>query len=169
MAKTTVNGLCHTTSATVTRPADTNAYTAGDVVCNSTSAPVVMTFSDAFKFNHTVLQHAVITSSANVATKPDLELWLFDTTITMDNDNAAFTPTDAEMLTLVAVVPFLTADFKVGDATSGAGGNSVCESKNLGIPINPAASDDLYGVLVARNAYVPVSGEVFTVRLKFLD
>jgi hypothetical protein len=167
--KSVVLGQCHTVAATFTRPSDTTAYASGDVVCNSTSVPTIMTFADALKYNNAVLQHAMIVTSANVATKPDLELWLFDTTVAMDNDNAAFTPTDAELLNLVGVVSFATGDFKAGDATGGAGGNAICEATNLGIPINPAAADDLYGILVARNAYVPVSGEVFTVRLKFLD
>lgn len=165
-----VLGKCHTTSATLTRPADTTAYAVGDVVCNSTSAPVILTFPYGARNGSAVLQHAVIVDSANVATKPDLELWLFDTAMAMDNDNAAFTPTDAELLNLIGVVSFATGSFKAGDATSGAGGNAICEATNIGIPVNPAGSDTaLYGVLVVRNAYVPVSGEVFTVRLKFLD
>jgi hypothetical protein len=168
-----VRGLCHTVSDSYTRPADTDAYTAGDVIADSTSAATILTFSPVVQApgTGTVLQHAVIVTSANVATKPDLELWLFDTTITMDNDNAAFTPTDAELLTLVGVVAFPTADFKVGIATSGADGNAVCEATNLGISLNTVNSNEttLYGVLVVRNAYVPTSGEVFTVRLKFLD
>lgn len=161
-----------TRSATFTRPNDTNTYAAGDVVANSTSAPVIMTFLNATlgKVSPSIIQHAIIVTSASVATKPDLELWLFDTAITMDNDNAVFTPTDVELLTLIGVILFPVADFKVGDATVGAGGNAICEAKNLGVPFNSTInSNDLFGVLVARNAYVPVAQEIFTVRLKFLD
>lgn len=167
-----VRSMGRTISATFTRPADTTAYAAGDVVADSTSAPTIMRFKGAARGKATpsIIQHAVLVDSASVATKPDLELWLFDTTITMDNDNAAFTPTDAELLTLVGVIDFATGDFKVGDATVGAGGNSICEASNLGLPFNTTKDDnDLFGVLVVRNAYVPVSGEVFTVRLHLLD
>jgi hypothetical protein len=168
-----VYGMCHPAEATFTRPSDTTAYAAGDVVCNSTSAPTIMEFSPVLKLHSSgsVLAQAILVTSANVATKPDLELWLFDTTITMDNDNAAFTPTDAEMKTLVGIIEFPTADFKVGTATSGADGNAVCQASNLGIVVNTVTGTktSLFGVLVVRNAYVPVSGEVFTVRLKFLD
>lgn len=167
-----VRSMGRTISATFTRPADTTAYAAGDVVANSTSAPVVMTFRGAARGTNapSIIQHAILVSSASVATKPDLELWLFDTTIAIDNDNAVFTPTDAELLTLVGVIAFPVADFKVGDATVGAGGNAVCEASNIGLPFNTTRdANDLFGVLVARNAYVPVSGEVFTVRLKLLD
>lgn len=161
-----------TRSANFVRPSDTNVYAAGDVVANSTSAPVIMTFRGATlgEGSPSIIQHAVLIDSASVATKPDLELWLFDTTVTMDNDNAVFTPTDAELLTLIGVIPFPVGDFKVGDATVGAGGNSICEAKNLGLPFNAAISgNDIFGILVVRNAYVPVSDEAFAVRLKFLD
>lgn len=163
----------HTIGTTFTRPADTNAYAAGDVVCNSTSAPVIMTFPGAARRGARggfgILQDATLFSSANVATKLDCELLLFDTTVAMDNDNAAFTPTDAELLTLVARVPFYASAWSAGDATAGAGGNAFCQVSNLGIPFNVGAVNDLFGVLVARAAYTPVSAEVFTVRLKVLD
>ena len=157
-----------TIKATFTRPNDTTAYAAGDVVCNSTSAPVIMTFSGAVNtdFQMGIIAQATLVDSSNVATKLDAELWLFDTTITMDNDNAAFTPTDAELLTLVGIVPFSTAYWKVGDSSS----NAVCHVQGLSIPFNVVhASNALYGVLVARNAYVPTAQEVFTVRLHIID
>ena len=163
-----VRGVGHTISAGFTRPANTTAYAAGDVVSNSTSAPAIMAFNGAAKERGAmgIINHAVLIDSESVATKPDLELWLLDTTITMDNDNAAFTPTDVELLTLVGVIPFPTGNFKVGTAS----GNSMCQADNLGLPFNASFSENtLYGVLVVRNAYVPVSGETFTIRLKCLD
>ena len=103
--------------------------------------------------------------SANQATKGSFELWLFDTTFTPDNDNTPFTPTDAEEATLVAVVP-LTLSY-VGDATAGAGGNAVYVGTiDRPLPfVTGASSRNLFGALVVRNVYTPVSAEVFTVRL----
>lgn len=159
-----------TISANFTRPSDTTTYAAGDVVCNSTSAPVIMTFRGAAKEGVGSIQQAICIDSANVTTKPDLELWLFGTAPTMDNDNAVFTPTDAELRALLGVIPFPTASFKVGDATSGAGGNSICDVQTLNIQINTSyVSNDIYGVLVVRNAYVPVSDERFDFILKIRD
>lgn len=163
-----VRGQGHTTSTSVTRPANTTAYTAGDVVGDGS----VLTFAHAAARpgEPGVIQQAIITSSAYVATAPDLELWLFDTTVTADADNAAFTPTDAELSTLVGIIDFATANWAIGDATAGVGGNHVCVAANLGIPFNPAiGAGDLFGVLVVRNAYVPISAEVFNVRLQILD
>lgn len=160
-----VLGECHTTALTFTRPADTTTYAAGDVVCNAAT----LIFPSGPKHGAAVIQHAIITSSANVATKPDLELWLFDTTVTAVADNSAFAPTDAEMLTLIAVIPFPVADFKVGLSGSGASGNVACAAANLGIPISRVSDAAIYAQLVVRNAYVPTSAEVFQIRLRILD
>ena len=160
-----------TRSASVTRPNDTTPYAAGEVV-NSTVASV-LTFNGATrgKLGSTILMSATVVDSANVAAlKPDLQLWLFDTTVTADADNAVFTPTDAELATLLHIISFPVASFVVADATSGANGNCVCNAQNLWLPINTVKDDNaIYGVLVVRNAYVPIAQEVFTLRLGFVD
>lgn len=156
--------------ATFTRPNDTNAYAAGDAVTDSTSAPTVLTFSGCASANggSGYILGALMVDSANQATKGIFELWLFDTTVTPDNDNAAFTPTDAECATLVAIIP-LVASY-VGDAQSGASGNAVYSSPEMMRPFTcGGASDDLFGLLVVRNAYTPVASEVFTIRLRVVQ
>jgi hypothetical protein len=159
-----------TVSANFTRPADTTAYAIGDAVTNSTSAPVILTFSSCARYAGGAgkIINAVMVDSAAQATKGQFELWLFDTTVAPDNDNAVFTPTDAECATLVGVLAFTTPF--VGDATVGAGGNCVyVTTPSAPIPYKcSSSSKDLYGLVVARNAYTPVSGEVFTFRL-FID
>lgn len=155
-----------TISTNFTRPADTNAYAAGDAVTNSTSAPSILTFDAVARANagSGVIVGAVLIDSANQATKGQFELWLYDTSFSADNDNAAFTPSDGETETLIGVIEFNIP--KVGDATSGAGGNCVYPVPNLSIPYTcGGSSDDIFGLLVVRNAYTPVSAEKFTVRL----
>lgn len=154
-------------SASVTRPADTTQYAAGDVVTSSPAA--VLTFSGAGRVNggSGIVIDALLIDSANQTTKPNLELWLFSQAPAIDDDNAAFTPTDAELANLVGIVQFTTGF--VGDATAGAGGNCVLPSERTYLPVFyecAAAVTALYGVLVARNTYTPVSGEVFSVKLK---
>lgn len=152
-----------------TRPNDTNAYTAGDTINESTSAGTVLTFTNCVRFEggSGAIGKVTIDDSANVATKLQCELWLFDTApaaATIGYDNAAFAPTDAEMQTVAAVIPISTA--YVGTSTSGAGGNAFLTSGVVNIPFKCASSSTtLYGVLVARNAYVPVANEVFKVRI----
>jgi hypothetical protein len=159
-----------TVSANFTRPANTTVYAAGDAVTDSTTSPTQMTFDGVARANagSGVIVGAVLIDSANQTTKGQFELWLFDATVTPDNDNAVFTPTDTECGTLIGVIEFNIP--KVGDATSGAGGNVVYPVGNLSIPFTCGASvDDVYGLLVVRNAYTPVSGEVFTVRLQVVQ
>jgi len=150
----------------ITRPANTDVYTAGDVVSEVTS-------NDHFTFEEVnrpggIKKHlggsiatARLHSSANQATKLDGELWLFSQDIAEVADNGAFAPTDAEMLTLVGIIDFPVANWKEGIATAGAAGNAVCEAFNLGLAYKGGLTS-LFGQLVVRNAYTPVSGEIFT-------
>jgi len=153
-----------TIRASLTRPANTTAYAAGDVLAAADDSH--LTFEEAFKVKK--LSGSISTarchSSANVATKADLELWLFHTDITEVGDNEAFAPSDAAMLTLIGVIDFATANWRIGTVTSGGGGNAVCEVKNIGLALRGAGTT-MYGVLVHRGSYSPVSGEIFTVDL----
>lgn len=157
-------------SDSFTRPADTTAYTAGDAISNATGTThTYLTFSDcaaAVGGGGTVIS-GVLASSANQGTKLDAELWLFHTAPTAMEDNAAFDPTDAEMLTVVGIIEFGTSDWYVGNAGAGATGNAVALGSTGVFPfVCQSTSKDLYGLLVARNAYTPVSGEVLTVTLQ---
>jgi len=151
-------------SASFTRPADTTAYGIGDVVCNSTSSPTVMTFASVARANGGSgrIVGASLVLGSNPTTKPTYDLMLFDTAPAIDNDNALFTPTDAEMLKCVARIPFAVPT--VGDAT-GTGTNCVYFASVLEPYICDPAAAALYGVLVARNAVTPSSADTYNVRL----
>jgi hypothetical protein len=165
-----VGGRAIRVSGSFTRPADTTAYAAGDNMADSTSAPTVNTITGCVRIpgGSGIILGASLIDSANQATPGQFEAWVFDTAWTPDNDNAVFTPTDAECATLVAIVPLTTS--YVGDATAGAGGNRIYMSD----PVNrgfvcAGGSTSLYWALVVRNAYTPVSAEVFTLRLSILQ
>jgi hypothetical protein len=162
-------------NANLTRPADTTPYSPGDVISAVTTNDH-FTFGAASNDGSKRVGRAIgpgtlsvnlarLFSSANQATKLDAELWLFCQDIAEVADNGAFAPTDAEMLTLVGIIDFPFTAWKVGNATSGAGGNAVCEIRNLDFPIARSKDGRLYGQLVARNAYTPVASEIFTVEL----
>lgn len=147
-----------------TRPADTAVYASGDVVANSTSAATILTFSDVARQNGggAYIHRAVLIDSASQTTKPEFELYLFDTAPVMENDNAAWDPSDTEIEACVGYIPFSSANWRTG-ANSG---NGLIVAENLGLAIQCAAgSKALYGILVARNAYTPISAEKFTLRL----
>jgi hypothetical protein len=163
----------YTPNSTITRPANATPYASGDAV-SDTVADAHCTFTNVAKGNPRtgVIESAQIASSANQsALYPDLELWLFEADIAVTVDNAQWALTDAESRTLVGIVPFNVANWKQGGATVGAGGNAVCYVSGLNIPFrtNTANVTTLYGQLVVRNAYVPVSGEVFTIRLGIIQ
>jgi hypothetical protein len=147
-----------TVTTNKTRPADTTAYAAGDVVNESTSAGTVWTFAAMGRYNAGTgrIVGARLVSDADVATEGDFELWLFSSSVATVNDNAAWAPTDAEMRNLVGTIAFGSTP-KVG---SGNVAYQVQEGSG-GLPIRykcGAGLTDLYGVLVVRNAYSPASG-----------
>lgn len=157
-------------TGSITRPADTNIYAPGDAYTNSTSAPVATTFSDVARDDggSGAIVAAFASLSANEATKPQFQLWLFGgaSAPTPDNDNAVFTPTDAEVLNVLGYIDF--TDWKEGLA--GASGNSVSPGLINGlvngrIPYVTTSVNDIFGLVVVRNPYTPISGEVLSMRL----
>lgn len=163
----TVNAFYTTVvSASKTRPNDTTTYASGEVVNESASAGTNWTFSNCARVagGSGTIMKVHLDDSALQTLRFQGELWLFDAAPTADNDNAVFTPTDAEQQTVVAVIP-LGIQY-AGDATSGAGGNCLVTSGVVNEPFKCAAgSTTLYGVLVVREAYIPVAQEVFNIRL----
>ena len=160
-----VGGTTVRASDSYTRPADTTQYTAGDQVADGT--PSVLTFAlPRISGGSGVIIYAVCHDSASVAVKPDLRLYLFDTTVTPAADNAAWAPSDAEMLTSIGFVDF--SAWEIGTVTAGAAGNCNSYVANLDIPF-VATALSIFGVLVVRNAYIPVDSEIFTVKLGALQ
>lgn len=163
--KVTAGGIAAIVEGTYTRPADTNIYAAGDVIANSTSAATILTFSSAVRAETgtAIIQAATLVDSVAAATKLDADLYLFDTTVVMEQDNAAWDPSDAEMLTCLGVIEFRGANFKT------CGGNGITHVQGIGLPIVSVGGSSIFGILVARNAYTPASAEVLTVRLHILQ
>lgn len=151
-----------TVSPTFNRPANTTAYAAGQQVSNSTTAPTVITFSSVARANggSGIIIGAVLVDEANQTTKGQFELWMFDTTVTPNNDGSAFAPTNAFVETAIGIIPFNSV--YVGNTA----GNCIYPVQGLNIPFTCGVSvPDIYGLLVVRNAYTPVSAEKFTFRL----
>ena len=92
----------------------------------------------------------------------DVDLVLFDRSVTAPTDNAAFDPSDAEAGQVVAVVKFVAADY--ADFTDNA-----VASKAVDIPYKlEAATTSLFGVLVARGTptYTSTSDVVVTLTVQ---
>lgn len=148
-------------TAEFTRPADTTAYAAGDVVSNSTTAGAALHFPDIMRDNEQgiVLRAFAIKSGTGVTTS-SLRLYLFNQDPGTVNDNAAFSLSYANRAKLVTSL--LIPDFK---AIGSSAWSEFYPSLILPVTSADGQSGDLWGVLVAEGAYTPASGEQFSVTL----
>lgn len=163
----TVGKVHEIIGVSVTRPADTTQYAAGEVLTDGTAAALEFTGCGRTLRGSGEIVRATLIDSAAQATKGDFELWLFSVEpAAFGADNAVFTPTDAELASIVGIIAFAGSAAFVGDATAGAGGNCVYQAAGVNLPFECADADQaLYGVLVVRSTYTPVSAEIFTVLL----
>ncbi len=144
---------------TITRPANTTAYAAGDVI--STTGGAVIAFTGAHLDNGgsglIIAAHLIV--STNEAADLVADLVLFDATVTAVADNSPMVDSDAEAVTYIGTVPFTTP--------TDLGANNVAYTvTGLNLPyVCGASSTSIFGLLVARNAYTPASAAVFTLRL----
>lgn len=158
-----------TISSTFTRPSDTTAYAANDNIETSTSAPTSggLTLAGAARVSggSGVITDVIIDSSADPATTLQGEVWLFEAAVSANqNDNAAFALADADVLLLIAVIPFT-----LSSTVAGSGTNSYAHVQNLNIGFTCIGTADLRYKVKAKAAYTPISAEVFQVRLKILQ
>lgn len=143
---------------TKTRPANTTAYAVGDVINESASAGTVWTFplGSAYKRDLLITNTKLIMGSA-VSTALQADLYLFKESPTSGNDNGADSITDAQIKSCIGVVSFDTRLATAAQSVYTVNPNIQC---HLGEEDN-----NIYGVLIARNAYVPESAEVFDIVL----
>lgn len=153
---------------TITRPANTTAYAVKDAIFGApptAGQPKAIAFDDAVggSSGSGYIVSAMLISSAAPATKLDADLLLYsEEPATAPVDNDVFAQTPALRAALVAVVTF------AGSVGKEVGGDTVY-SVAVNQAIECAAdSKKLYGVLIARNAYTPVSGEQLIIKLSIL-
>lgn len=157
-----VSGNFATITTQVTRPGDTTAYAAEDAFANSTSAPTsggfTLTGCARASGGSGVITDAVVGMSTNAGTSLQGEVWLFDTSVTAINDNAAFSISDADRDKLVGIIPFTT--------NQSGSLNASAHVTGLNMGFTCVGSADLRFLVKVKNAYTPANAEVFTVRLK---
>jgi hypothetical protein len=157
-------GFPVTVQTDVTRPADTAVYSAGDALSDSTSAPTsggfTLTSAARRSGGSGIITDMTIASSNDPATRLAGEIFLFNTSVTNVNDNAAFVVSDTEIKTCVGVVPFTLFD---------AGNNGFAHVTGLNILFTCSGSANLRFLIRVRNGYTPASAEVITVTAKILQ
>lgn len=153
-----------TVTLDVARPADTNAYTAGDAISDSTSAPTsggfTLTGAARKSGGSGLIVGANFATSNDPGTRLSGELWLFNTSVTSINDNAAFAVSDSEIKTCIGVIPFNMFD---------AGNNGFCNVEGLNMLFTCSGSANLRVLFRARNNYTPASAEVLSTMLKIIQ
>lgn len=147
-----------TPTANFTRPSDTTAYTAADLVANSTTAGSVtpMKFSLQRLGNSGKIISARLAKSTTTATLATFNIHLFTVSPVVTNgDNGAFAiSTSRYYLGKIAV-----------DLASGAQAGTAYLSKQSAAVAIGVDVETIYGLIEAGAGYTPASGEVFEVML----
>ncbi len=149
-------------SASFTRPADTSAYQAQDVVSNSTTAPSVLTFADVARLNGgsgLILSARHIKNSTTV-TGASYRLHLYRSAPAAINDNAPFTLLFANRANRVGFIDFTHGSGGAGSDAS----NALTTFANLPF-VCAAGSRNLFGILTMLSAYTPASAEQHFIEL----
>jgi hypothetical protein len=154
--------LVNVAAGELTRPADTTAYAAKDVISDSTSAPTVLTFTGVARASG----GSGYITKARIMT--DLKTWtgrmrlhLFDTSPTAINDNSPFLLLYANKATRIGVIDFTTAATE--DATNSTGAEVINDLVRL--PYVTTGGANIFGILEVLEAATPASGQKFYVQL----
>lgn len=162
-----VGGFTLNPSANFTRPANTTAYASGDLVANDTTAGSVvpMTFTVARVAQGSVtIRKARLSKSTTTTSNAAFRLHLYTAAPTIANgDNSAWSTTRSGYLGAI--------DFSSSNALAFSDGTAINGVPVVGTEINVklASGTTIVGLLEARAAYGPGSGEVFTVELELFQ
>lgn len=149
-------GLLKTATATITRPADTNAYAALDAVSNSTSAPVPATFANLIRVASYDGYITKMRLTSSVSTQVQrMRAHLFRATVTAYNDNAPHTVLYANVTNRIAVIDFPALK------TEGTGSDcAYAYVQDLRVAVS-SATTDVFALLETLDAFTPASAQTF--------
>lgn len=159
-------GGCNPTfQQTFQRPANTTAYTAGDALNNSATAPVCMQFGPCATIpgGTGYITKALITTN-KTSIVPQMRLFLFtrgDNALTMTGDNVPNVGKYTNDLLSLGYLDFPALASDVGTST-----NSYAELTGLAHQYQCDSEDSyIYGFLVDNTGHTPSSGQLWTVTL----
>ena len=145
-----------------TRPSDTNQYTLGDVVANSTSAAVMQELANAALANGRggIIANAILSKDGTTVTDAQFRVHLFSTNVAggatiPGQDNAGFGNKYANSPYYIGYIDFAT--MAVGTGTN-TGARAIATFVNLSYHCEATS---LFYLVEARAAYTPASAEKF--------
>lgn len=139
----------------ITRPANTTAYAAGDVInADGATTPILLTYEQAYRFPFAINSHLI---SSNEAGTPAIDVLFFSESFTIAADNAAFAPSDDQMKNFLGVISHSS-----WTAYSANKRSSAKPDAPIALPSQATPNTGVYVVLVATSAYTPTSAEVIT-------
>lgn len=153
--------------ATFTRPADTTAYAAGDLVANSTTAGSVipLSFTNAVRTTGDCLriERVRVEKSGASLTNAAFRLHLFESSPTPTvGDNGVFNNAGALAINNVLNHAGTFSVTMIWSGSDGAMGIGV-PTTGAGATVSPTSGTTIFGLLEVTGAYTPASGEVFYV------
>lgn len=157
--------MIHTPYYSFTRPANTTAYTSGDIVANDTTAASITPLSWAVGATGAagIIRAVRLYKSATGVTAASFRVHLFtaDPGVPTNGDNGAYQVASvANYLDTVAID--LSSGAQAG-GTTGAAKRSAATAIGFKLPV---ISDKLYGLIDVQGSYTPASGETFRVTLE---
>ena len=136
-----------------TRPANTTAYAAGDVVNGAGTVPIAIPVG----VNGGEITQVRLTKSTETLTLATFRVHFFSASFTIAADNAIFATGHANRATYLG---FVDLPIMVNDGT---GSNfAFTKDDDVRIPFN---GETVYAVITALAAYVPASAEVFNISI----
>ena len=152
-------GYAKKPSITLTRGANTTAYTIGDEVATASTAPTAITVARVNAGTGFIVGGRIVYSNAPAVT-PDLAILLFSETVTLAGDNAQLNLSDADAARVLGV---LYTQRALAGAYS-AGAPSTAGSLIMGLaPVAPIAFEavggtaTLFVAVVTLNAFTPIA------------
>lgn len=153
------------TAPEMTRPSDTNAYTAGDVVGDSTTTITLLAFANFARVNNGsgyIVGARLVTDKKSIT--PRIRVHLFKVTNpTLGGDNAAWQDRYADDANVLGYFD-LPAMQTGTDSTNST--QSWTQDLTLRIPyICASATRSIYAALEALDAFTPANGQKFLLTL----
>jgi hypothetical protein len=159
-----VAGTAFRASVTITRPSNTTAYTAGDVVGDTGGSAIITLPSIGPSGGYVLLQSVrlLIGNTSVPSGMAGFRLHLYTASPTAIADNAAFDLVSGEVANYAGYVDLPTPqDF---------GSTLFTQTDYAGTAIKLAsASTTLYAELETRGAYTPASGTLYNLRVMTLE